>query len=78
MSETIRVRVKGSVLEPLEKLDLPEGKEVLVTIIRVSPQGNRDAFRRAFGKWKGTIDADALIRNIYADRRISTRPEPKL
>jgi predicted DNA-binding antitoxin AbrB/MazE fold protein len=78
MSETIRVRVKGGVLEPLEKLDLPEGKEVLVTIIGVSPQGNRDAFRRAFGKWKGTIDADALIRNIYADRRISTRPEPKL
>ena len=78
MGETIRVRVKGGVLEPLEKLDLPEGKEVLVTIIRVSPQGKRDAFRRAFGKWKGTIDADALIRNIYADRRISTRPEPKL
>jgi predicted DNA-binding antitoxin AbrB/MazE fold protein len=78
MSETIRVRVKGGVLEPLEKLDLPEGKEVLVTIIRGSPQGNRDAFRRAFGKWKGTIDADAPIRNIYADRRISTRLEPKL
>lgn len=78
MSETIRVRVRGGVLEPLEKLDLPEGKEILVTIIRVSPQANHDAFRRAFGKWKGTIDADALIRNIYADRRISTRPEPKL
>ena len=72
MSETIRVRVKGGVLEPLEKLNLPEGKEVLVTIIRVSPPGNRYAFRRAFGRWKGTIDADALIRNIYADRQIST------
>jgi predicted DNA-binding antitoxin AbrB/MazE fold protein len=78
MNETIRVRVKGGVLEPLEKLDLPEGKEVLVTIIRLPPQGNRDAFRRAFGKWKGMIDAEALIRNIYADRQISTRPEPKL
>jgi len=78
MSETIRVRVKGGVWEPLEKLDLPEGKEVLVTIIRVSPQANREAFRRAFGKWKGAIDAEALIRNIYADRQISTRPEPKL
>ncbi|MGD1102932.1 MAG: antitoxin family protein [Terriglobia bacterium] len=78
MSETIRVRVKGGVLEPLQKVDLPEGKEVLVTIVRVSPQSNREAFRRAFGKWKGTIDAEALIRNIYADRRISIRPEPKL
>ena len=78
MSERIWVRVKGGVLEPLEKLDLPEGKEVLVTVISVSPQGNRDAFRRAFGKWKGMIDADTLIRNICADRRVSTRPEPKL
>jgi predicted DNA-binding antitoxin AbrB/MazE fold protein len=78
MSKTIRARVNKGVLEPLEKVDLPEGGEVLVTIIRVATRGNRDAFRRAFGRWKGTIDADALIRNIYADRLISTRPEPKL
>ena len=78
MAETIRARVKGSVLELLEKVDLPEGKEVLVTIKGIPAQGNREAFRRAFGRWKGTIDAEALIRNIYADRLISTRPEPKL
>ena len=78
MAETIRARVKGGVLEPLEKVDLPEGKEVLVTIKLIPGQSNPDAFRRAFGKWKGTIDAEALIRNIYSDRLISTRPEPKL
>jgi predicted DNA-binding antitoxin AbrB/MazE fold protein len=78
MGDTIRARVKGGVLEPLEKMDLPEGKEVLVSIIGVPGHGNRDAFRRAFGRWKGTIDAEALIRNIYADRLVSTRPEPKL
>ena len=78
MGEIIRALVKGGVLEPLEKVDLPEGKEVLVTIVRIPAQGNRDAFRRAFGRWKGTIDAEALIQNIYADRLISTRPEPKL
>jgi hypothetical protein len=38
---------------------------------------NREAFRRAFGSWKGTIDAEKLIRDIYEDRLISTRPEPK-
>ena len=75
MGETIRARVRAGVLEPLEKLDLPEGKEVLVTIIGVPAQRNRDAFRRAFGRWKGTIDAEALIRNIYAGRLISTRSE---
>jgi predicted DNA-binding antitoxin AbrB/MazE fold protein len=78
MTETIRARMRGGVLEPLEKMDLPEGAEVYVTIKLISARGNRDAFRRAFGKWKGTIDAEALIRNIYADRLISTRPEPKL
>ena len=78
MGETIRARVKGGVLEPMDKVDLPEGKEVLVTIIGVPARGNRDAFLRAFGRWKGTIDAEALIRNIYADRLISNRPEPKL
>ena len=78
MAEMIRARVRGGVLEPLEKVELPEGKEVYVTIQLISPQGNRDAFRRAFGKWKGTIDAESLIRNIYANRLISTRPEPKL
>ena len=65
-------------MEPLDKVDLPEGKEVLVTIVGIPAQGNRDAFRRAFGRWRGTIDAEALIRNIYDDRLISTCPEPKL
>jgi hypothetical protein len=34
--------------------------------------------RASAGGWKGLIDAEELKRNIYADRLISTRPEPKL
>jgi predicted DNA-binding antitoxin AbrB/MazE fold protein len=78
MGGTIRARVSGGLLEPLDKLDLPEGKEVLVTVVAVAERRNEEAFRRSFGSWKGTIDADKLIRDIYADRLISTRPEPKL
>ncbi|TAM80964.1 MAG: DUF104 domain-containing protein [Acidobacteria bacterium] len=78
MSGTIRARVKGGVLEPLEKLDLPEGEEVLVTVVAAPPRRTGEGLRRSFGSWKGTIDADKLIRDIYADRLISTRPEPKL
>jgi predicted DNA-binding antitoxin AbrB/MazE fold protein len=78
MGETIRARVKGGVLEPLEKLDLPEGKEVLVTVVAVPARRSGEGLRRSFGRSKGTIDAETLIRNIYADRLISTRPEPKL
>jgi predicted DNA-binding antitoxin AbrB/MazE fold protein len=78
MAGTIRARVKGGMLEPLETLNLPEGKEVTVTILDVPAAGDVDAFRRSAGGWKGTLDAEELIKNIYADRLITTRPEPRL
>jgi predicted DNA-binding antitoxin AbrB/MazE fold protein len=78
MAGTIRARMKGGMLEPLETLDLPEGKEVTVTILDVPSETDMQAFRRAAGGWKGTIDAEELIKTIYADRLISTRPEPRL
>ncbi len=78
MGGTIRARVKGGVLEPLEKTDLPEGKEVLVTVIGVSEGPDDESFLRSAGSWKGLVDAEALIRNIYAGRLIDTREEPKL
>lgn len=75
MSNPIRARIKGGVIEPLEQIDLPEGQEVMVTILAPT---DREAFRRSAGQWKGTLDAEALIRNIYADRLVSTRPIPNL
>jgi predicted DNA-binding antitoxin AbrB/MazE fold protein len=78
MTKDIRVRVGRGVLELLDPLDLPEGTEVTVTIREVSTPEDREAFRRAAGGWKGTVDAEALITNIYAGRVISTRPAPRL
>ena len=78
MGETIRVRIRGGMLEPLEKVDLPEGQEIMITILDVPTERDFEAFRRAAGGWKGTIDAEVLIRNIYADRLVSNRPEPRL
>ena len=78
MAGTVRARVGRGVLELLEKVELPEGKEVSVTILDVPSSTDKEAFRRAAGGWKGTVDAEALIKNIYADRLISTRPVPKL
>jgi len=78
MTTTIRARVKGGVLEPLEMLDLPEGKEVTLTILMVPSTPDFEAFARSAGGWKGTIDAEKLIRDIYADRLISTRTFPRL
>ena len=78
MGGTIRARVKGGVLEPLERTDLPEGKEVLITVIAVAEDPDDEAFLRSKGGWKGLIDAEKLIRDIYEDRLIETREEPRL
>jgi Protein of unknown function DUF104 len=78
MGTTVRARVKGKMLEMLGNVNLPDGKEVTVTILEVPSREDCEAFRAAAGAWKGTIDAEALIRNIYSDRLLSTRPEPRL
>jgi len=78
MTSTIRARVTGGVLETLEQLDLPEGKDVTLTIHMISSTLDFEAFARAVGGWKGTIDAEKLIHEIYADRLISTRTLPRL
>ena len=37
-----------------------------------------NALRSTAGAWRGNVDADELIRDIYASRLINTRPEPRL
>jgi len=79
MTRTIRARVTRGLLAPIEPLELPEGSEVdvTVTVDRASAE-DVAAFRRAAGSWRGTLDAEELIRNIYADRLLQTRPAPRL
>jgi len=77
--KTIRARYSKGVIEPLEKIDLEEGKEISVTIISIpSPTTKKDALKATAGGWRGLIDAEELKKNIYNDRLISTRPEVKL
>jgi predicted DNA-binding antitoxin AbrB/MazE fold protein len=78
MRSTVRARVKAGMVELLENIDLPEGAEVTVTIVDEPSPADREAFRRAAGGWKETVDADTLINNIYESRLLSTRPVPKL
>lgn len=78
MAGTIRARVRGGDLELLEKTDLPEGTEVLVTVIGISEEPDDEAFLRSAGSWKGLVDAEKLIEDIYADRLIDARAEPRL
>ena len=78
MGTTIRARFSQGVLEPLDRLDVPEGEVVTITIIRLPATTTGSGLERSAGGWKGLIDAEELKRNIYADRLISTRPEPRL
>jgi predicted DNA-binding antitoxin AbrB/MazE fold protein len=78
MAGTIRARFVNGVLEPLERLDVPEGEVLTITIIRLPAGEAGGGLERSAGGWKGLIDAEELKRNIYADRLISTRPEPRL
>ena len=78
MAGTIRARFVNGVLEPLERLDVPEGEVLTITIIRLPVREGGGGLERSAGGWKGLLDADEFKRNIYADRMISTRPEPRL
>jgi predicted DNA-binding antitoxin AbrB/MazE fold protein len=78
MSDTVRVRVKDGVLEPLERMNLPEGKEVVISVVRVVEDPDEEAFLRSAGSWKGLINVEEFIRQVYEDRLLNSREEPKL
>jgi len=78
MSGTFRARMKRGHLELLENVNIPEDTEVSVTISETPGERSADGLRRSAGGWKGLIDADALIEDIYNDRLVSTRPVPRL
>ncbi len=78
MVTTVRARIHRGNLVPREKLNLAEGKEVEVTISEVPSEEDFEKSRRAAGGWKGLVDAEKLIRDIYRDRLVRTRPRPRL
>ena len=78
-SKEIRVRFLNGILQPLDAVDLREGEEVRVTIAeRSKGKGLLQALRISAGGWKNLIDGEKLKNNIYQDRLLTTRAEPKL
>ncbi len=76
---TIRARFKNGVIEPLESVELDDGEEIVLIIVRHhGVEQEQDAFRKSRGGWKGLIDCEKLKRDIYESRSIQTRPEVKL
>ena len=50
MERTIRAKYRNGVIEPLEKLDLEEGKEFLITV--KESLISEDRFEKSMGSWK--------------------------
>jgi len=78
MTRTIRALVTRGVLAPLEPLDLPGGREVDITVAIAPTDEDVSASRTAAGGWRGKVDAEGLIRDVYTDRLLRTRPVPRL
>ena len=69
MEMTIRAKFKNGVIEPLEELELEEGKEFLIAVRDLlSPE---DRFENSMGSWKKRVDCDQLIKDIYESRQLS-------
>lgn len=74
MAREFRARFTKGKIEPLEKVDLREGEEFTVTVKGESKAGTaREALARAAGAWKGTLDFDAYLKDLYASRRQPSR-----
>ncbi len=78
MGSTIRARFSDGTLKPLEALELNEGDEVTITIVSSSSRRSADWLERTAGGWAGLVDAEELKREIYDNRSIATRAEPRL
>ena len=79
VSKTIKARFRNGVIEPLEKIELEEGEEFILNIVKLLEiQNKKNAFRESRGGWKELIDCEELKRNIYKDRLLHTRHEVKL
>jgi predicted DNA-binding antitoxin AbrB/MazE fold protein len=76
MSRVIRARAKRGMFEPLEPIAVPDGTEVTVTIPEPRSAEDVRIFHSSTGSWKGLVDADALIRDLYERRLRGSRPEP--
>lgn len=72
--KTIRARIQRGKIVPVRALKMAEGTEVMVTINTVPSKADLERFKKAAGAWKGHMDAEKMIRDIYEARIAGTRP----
>ncbi|MDA1191913.1 MAG: antitoxin family protein [Candidatus Poribacteria bacterium] len=68
---TITLRYENGTLIPLDTLDLKEGETITVTVASGTDDDRRrraDVLKAACGMWKGNVDGETMLREIYAAR----------
>ena len=81
LAKAIKAKYKNGVLELLEKVDLPEGTEVTISLEPsdvLSEEEKRRRFLSAAGGWKDLLDCEQFLKDVYESRKIHTRPAVKL
>ena len=77
MPRIVKAKYSKGKIVLLEKVDIEEGKELLITL-NEPPASSKTRFEKAAGEWKGLVDTDKLINDIYTDRLVSTRSKAEL
>lgn len=75
--KTLHARFARDVLEPLEPLELEEGKEVTLTITPAPLKPRADWLTRTAGGWTSVVDCEKLKRDIYESRSRIPSQEPR-
>lgn len=47
--------MKGGIIEPRDRVDLPEGQDMMITILTPPSTTDQEAFRCSAGRWHGTF-----------------------
>ena len=80
MIKSIKAKFTDGVIVPMEPLNFEEGEEIIITVSIKTLQSKEERRKRtmsAAGGWEGNVDGEELKRDIYASRRINTRPGPR-
>ena len=77
MEKKVRAIYRNGVIEPLENMDIEDGAEITITVSEPVTNG-AEGIKKSFGGWKGLIDADQFLKDIYESRKIPTHSEVKL
>jgi predicted DNA-binding antitoxin AbrB/MazE fold protein len=75
MVKTIKAKYSNGLIEPLEPLEVEEGKEILITLSYPLPQDStEDPTMATFGGWKDLLDCEQFEKDVYESRLLNRRP----